>query len=72
MKNLNWLEAVFTLIYWEAHRKSFSRLTRNEKIHICKIIHKLVNTNRQNHLVYGTKKSALAVFKMKNASSTYY
>jgi hypothetical protein len=45
---------VFNQIHWDAHEKSFVKLTRHQKIHTCKLIHALVNTNRQNKLYYGT------------------
>jgi hypothetical protein len=54
MKKVNISERVFDLINWEAFSTSFKRLTCNRKIHTSKLVHQLINTNRQNHMYYGS------------------
>ncbi len=44
--------------HWDAHELAFKGLSRNSKNMVAKLIHKLINTNRQNHKFYG--KSALS------------
>jgi hypothetical protein len=49
----NWTDSTFHSIHWDAHEHAFISHTRNNQIMIAKIIHKLVNTNYQNHKFYG-------------------
>jgi hypothetical protein len=55
-KKTGWTDYEFNLVDWDNHERAFSRLTRGNKISIAKLIHQLVNTNRQNSLYYGTTK----------------
>ncbi len=50
----NWTDYIFQSINWDAHDRAFKSHTKNSQIMIAKIIHKLVNTNYQNHKFYGT------------------
>jgi hypothetical protein len=55
LKKTIWTTQVFDLVDWDAHERSFKRLTRNQQITTSKIIHQLLmNTNRQNKLYYGS------------------
>jgi hypothetical protein len=49
-----WSEQVFLKVDWEAHSRAFNYLSRHQQIQTAKLIHNLANTNRQNHLYYGT------------------
>lgn len=52
-KKSGWTEDVFSQVDWDAHETAFKQLTRGNKIMVAKLIHKLVNTNKQNQLFYG-------------------
>lgn len=54
MHKAKWSKATFELVHWDAHEKAFKRLHRYHQHSTAKLIHGLVNTNRQNHLFYGT------------------
>jgi len=54
MWKTGWDKRIFDLVHWDAHEKAFKRLPRFRQHSTSKIFHKLVNTNRQNHLFYGT------------------
>jgi hypothetical protein len=41
------------MIDWDSHGLAFRRLSRQRKISTAKLIHQLINTNRQNNLYYG-------------------
>ncbi len=49
MKKDNLLDRVFQAIHREAYGTSFQCLSRISQIHTAKLIHQLVNTNRQNN-----------------------
>jgi hypothetical protein len=49
----NWSPQVFNMADWDAHERSYKCLTRHQKITTSKLLHQLVNTNRQNRLYYG-------------------
>jgi len=44
---------VFALVHWDGHERAFRHLPRFTRHGVAKLIHGLVNTNRQNHLLYG-------------------
>ena len=48
-----WTDNTFNLIHWNAHETAFKSMTRNNKIMTAKLIHSLVNTNKQNQKFYG-------------------
>jgi hypothetical protein len=50
----NWTPRIFSSVNWEAHRRAFQWLTKDQQIPIAKLIHQQANTNRQNHLFYKT------------------
>ncbi len=52
-----WTDNIFDRINWEAHELAFKHLNRSGRIAVAKLIHKLINMNRQNFKFYG--KSAL-------------
>jgi hypothetical protein len=54
MKMTQWSPTVFQKVDWTAHERAFKCLTCNKQISTSKLIHHLANTNRQNHLFYGT------------------
>jgi hypothetical protein len=54
MKKTKWTLRTFHKVDWLARERAYKRLTRNQKIGTTKLIHNLANTNRQNHLFYGT------------------
>jgi hypothetical protein len=41
------------MVDWEAHGLAFRCLSRQQKIFTAKLIHQLMNTNRQNLIFYG-------------------
>ncbi len=49
----NWNDSTFNHIHWDAHERAFRSQTKTNQIMIAKVIHKLVNTNHQNHQFYG-------------------
>jgi hypothetical protein len=53
-RKAKWSPYVFSLVNWDAHERAFKCLTRQQKISVAKLVHNLVNTNRQNHLYYKT------------------
>jgi len=53
MRKANWTRTVFNKIHWDAHEKAFKRLPRYSQHSTAKLIHGLINTNRQNFLFYG-------------------
>jgi hypothetical protein len=42
------------MVNWQAHRHTYTRLTKFQQLSVTKLIHNLANTNRQNYLFYGT------------------
>ena len=52
-KKHGWSDATFNTIHWDAHELAFKRQPRHTQIMVAKLIHKLVNTNQQNHRFYG-------------------
>jgi hypothetical protein len=40
------------MVNWDAHGQAFHRLSRQQKISTAKLLHQLINTNRQNKLYY--------------------
>jgi hypothetical protein len=54
MKKANMPIQFFNLIGWNANERYFMCLTRGQQIATTKIIHQLVNTNRQNNIYYGS------------------
>jgi hypothetical protein len=52
LKKTKWSSTEFNLVNWIAHESAFKRLTLHQQISTAKLIHKLVNTNRQNFLYY--------------------
>jgi hypothetical protein len=52
MKKSKLPRRIFDMINWEAHSLAFRRLSRQQKISTAKIVHQLINTNRQNHIYY--------------------
>ncbi len=52
MKKSKWPCRIFDMINWQAHSLAFCRLSRQQKISIAKIVHQLINTNKQNHIYY--------------------
>jgi ribonuclease HI len=52
MKKSKWPHRIFDMINWEAHSLAFRRLSRQQKISIAKIVHQLINANKQNHIYY--------------------
>jgi hypothetical protein len=54
IKKATWDRRIFNIVHWDAHEKAFCKLPRFQWLTITKLIHKLVNTNRQNSLLYGT------------------
>jgi hypothetical protein len=54
LRKTGWSKEVFNSIDWDAHHRAIRRLSRFQRIGIAKLVHHLSNTNRQNHLLYGT------------------
>jgi hypothetical protein len=54
MQKANGNHRVFDLTHWDAHERSFKRLPRFSQHSQAKLFHGLVNSNRQNHLLYGS------------------
>jgi hypothetical protein len=52
-KKHGWSDVAFNTIHWDAHELAFKRQPRHTQIMVAKLIHKLVNTNQQNHCFYG-------------------
>ena len=48
-----WTDRTFELIHWDAHESAFKALPRNSRTMVAKLIHKVINTNQQNHKFYG-------------------
>jgi len=57
LRKINWPPPTFDKIDWPAHQKAFNYLTKYQQISVAKLIHNLVNTNRQNFLYYKTSAS---------------
>jgi hypothetical protein len=53
IRKANWTKSVFHKVQWDAHERAFRRLPRYTRYSTAKMIHSLVNTNRQNALYYG-------------------
>jgi hypothetical protein len=53
-KSEKWKLKTFNRIDWDAYKKAFSTFSRCQCISICKLSHKLLNTNTQNYKYYGT------------------
>jgi hypothetical protein len=51
-KNENWTCETFQLVDWNAYQKAFTSASRSHRISLCKISHRLVNTNSQNKKYY--------------------
>ena len=49
-----WSRETFLKVHWDAHERAFSRLSRTRQYSTAKLIHNLVNTNKQNSLYYGS------------------
>jgi len=47
LRKINWPPPTFDKIDWPAHQKAFNYLTKYQQISVAKLIHNLVNTNRQ-------------------------
>jgi hypothetical protein len=54
LKKTSWTPRVFAMVHWEAHGIAFWRLFWQQKISTAKLLHQLINTNRQNRMYYGT------------------
>jgi hypothetical protein len=54
LKKTRWTMAIFNLNDLDVSWYRFKRLTRPTKISMAKVIHQLINTNRQNNLHQGT------------------
>jgi hypothetical protein len=52
MKKYNWLKQTFQKVNWDTHEKAFRHLHRYCRHSTAKLLHGLVNTNRQNFLYY--------------------
>lgn len=48
LKKTGWTSHVFDMVNWEAHGMAFQCLSRQQKISAAKLLHQLINTNRQN------------------------
>jgi len=57
LSKTKWTMAVFNRVDWDSHHRAFRRLTRFQRISTTKMVHNLMNTNRQNSLLYGTSNS---------------
>lgn len=57
IKKATWSPSTFDLINWSAHGSAFDHVTSTQQT--AKIIHQLINTNRQNHLYYKTSPNCL-------------
>jgi hypothetical protein len=53
MKKSKWSHRIFDMVDWDSHSLAFHRLSCQRKISTAKLIHQLLNTNRQNHIYYG-------------------
>jgi len=53
MRKSNWTPTVFQKVHWDAHERAFRRLPRFSQYITAKLLHGLVNTNRQNSMFYG-------------------
>jgi hypothetical protein len=53
MKKSKWSRRIFDMVDWEAHGLAFRHLSHQQKITTTKLLHQLINTDRQNHLYYG-------------------
>jgi hypothetical protein len=53
MRKSRWSRRVFDMVHWNAHERAFCRLPRYSQHSTAKLIHGLVNTNKQNHMYYG-------------------
>jgi ribonuclease HI len=54
IQKANWNLRVFDLIHWDAHERAFKGLPRFSQHSQAKLLHGLVNTNRQNHKLFGS------------------
>lgn len=68
----DWNDSTFQRIHWDAHERAFTSHTRNNQIMIAKIIHKLVNTNYQNHKFFENHHFARAVRPQSKQCNTFY
>jgi len=57
MRKACWPRQTFDMIHWDGHERAFKRLPRFSRHSMAKLLHGLVNTNRQNKLFYGTSAS---------------
>jgi len=53
LQKTKWTRLIFQKVHWDAHECAFCRLPRYSQHSTAKMIHRLVNTNRQNHIYYG-------------------
>ena len=53
MRKACWTRQTFDMIHWDGHERAFKRLPRFSHHSMAKLLHGLVNTNRQNKLFYG-------------------
>jgi hypothetical protein len=53
LRKTGWTLHTFHLVAWEAHERAFHRLPRFSHHYTSKLLHGLVNKNKQNNLYYG-------------------
>ncbi len=56
IRKAQWTRRTFDLVHWDGHERAFRRLPRFSRHGMAKLLHGLVNTNRQNSLFYDTSK----------------
>jgi hypothetical protein len=54
LQKTGWSQRVIDMVNWDVHGQAFCRLSRQQKISTTKLLHKLINTNCQNRIYYGT------------------
>jgi hypothetical protein len=52
LKKTKWSELEFNKVDWPSHERAFRKLTHHLQISAAKLLHNLVNTNRQNYFYY--------------------
>jgi len=57
LRKTGWSKSTFNRVDWDSHHRAFRRLTRFQRISTTKLVHNLMNTNRQNNLFYGMSNS---------------
>ncbi len=53
IREAGWTQQTFQLADWDAHERAFWRILRFTRHYTSKMIHSLLNTNRQNRIYYG-------------------